>query len=785
MNEFLKLLLPWLGPINWITDGFVYIIGAAFLLLGVYFFVRTFFQHRLINGLTKEVGKYNRPAQPQIKQELHEEFVRKGELTEAWQEFEDSLITGKRPENREAENQEVVYKTDEASLFFSEERLLEQHLNLRFWNSVPALLVGLGILGTFVGLVWGLIPFSDIDFTNTDQIREAIKELLSGVSTAFVSSVWGMLASLLFNGLEKWRIGRVSRAIADLQRALDQIFTLTRAEEIAMRQQDELAQQTAALKSVSTDFAIAIGHELVPSFDSLDTAVADIKGTMVQGQTKIIGELHKAPETFSNAIAEKLMPSFENLNTTADELRGQSKKLESLHQSLRQWQDQNMQERKEILAELRNTPEAFSNAMAKQLVPSLNRLNTAIEELRQQKEESSTDAIGKLITEFQDSLSTSTVTQMEELAKTVGDASQSLKHLPDQMEQMVAGVREQIDQTRQLLAETSEAQTEQMRSMIDGMLDAFQRSIDTQQGGLSETTNRVNEEMLRIAANIRNLLESTANRADEQLVQRTADMEAVSDQSIQTLETAITKLQQAITTTLDQQQKAIRNITSETEIASTKATTQMQQLVEQSADRLDKTFQAGEQRVSTLLQQQVEQIKAVNNQITNSRDTLAKGREMLEEMNTSVISVRQLIEKTETLSGQLTKGADQLERAGKNLTLASNAFNEENATYLEANRKTTGQLQETFVQSQRLLNDFAQRFQTIDDGLQGIFAEIEKGLNTYATTSRESISQYLGDFSNQLTLASAALAGSVKALTDVVEELTDMNEQLTRRRGNR
>ena len=833
MNEFLKLLLPWLGPINWITDGFVYIIGAAFLLLGVYFFVRTFFQRRLINGLTKEVGKYNRPAQPQIKQELHEEFVRKGELTEAWQEFEDSLITGKRPENREAENQEVVYKTDEASLFFSEERLLDQHLNLRFWNSVPALLVGLGILGTFVGLVWGLIPFSDIDFTNTDQIREAIKELLSGVSTAFVSSVWGMLASLLFNGLEKWRIGRVSRAIADLQRALDQIFTLTRAEEIAMRQQDELAQQTAALKSVSTDFAIAIGHELVPSFDSLNTAVADIKGTMVQGQTKIIGELHKAPETFSNAIAEKLVPSlnnlntavrdstneiknamkqerkeiidelhkvpeafsnaiaeklvpsFENLNTTADELRGQSKKLESLHQSLRQWQDQNMQERKEILAELRNTPEAFSNAMAKQLVPSLNRLNTAIEELRQQKEESSTDAIGKLITEFQDSLSTSTVTQMEELAKTVGDASQSLKHLPDQMEQMVAGVREQIDQTRQLLAETSEAQTEQMRSMIDGMLDAFQRSIDTQQGGLSETTNRVNEEMLRIAANIRNLLESTANRADEQLVQRTADMEAVSDQSIQTLETAITKLQQAITTTLDQQQKAIRNITSETEIASTKATTQMQQLVEQSADRLDKTFQAGEQRVSTLLQQQVEQIKAVNNQITNSRDTLAKGREMLEEMNTSVISVRQLIEKAETLSGQLTKGADQLERAGKNLTLASNAFNEENATYLEANRKTTGQLQETFVQSQRLLNDFAQRFQTIDDGLQGIFAEIEKGLNTYATTSRESINQYLGDFSNQLTLASAALAGSVKALTDVVEELTDMNEQLTRRRGNR
>ena len=61
-------------------------------------------------------------------------------------------------------------------------------MNLRFWNSVPALLVGLGILGTFVGLVGGLIPFSGISFEETGEIRSAIEGLLSGVSTAFVTS---------------------------------------------------------------------------------------------------------------------------------------------------------------------------------------------------------------------------------------------------------------------------------------------------------------------------------------------------------------------------------------------------------------------------------------------------------------------------------------------------------------------------------------------------------------------------------------------------------------------
>ena len=65
-------------------------------------------------------------------------------------------------------------------------------MNLRFWNSVPSLLVGLGILGTFVGLVGGLIPFSGINFEETGEIRSAIEGLLSGVSTAFVTSVWGI-----------------------------------------------------------------------------------------------------------------------------------------------------------------------------------------------------------------------------------------------------------------------------------------------------------------------------------------------------------------------------------------------------------------------------------------------------------------------------------------------------------------------------------------------------------------------------------------------------------------
>ena len=158
---------------------------------------------------------------------------------------------------------------------------------------------------------------------------------------------------------------------------------------------------------------------------------------------------------------------------------------------------------------------------------------------------------------------------------------------------------------------------------------------------------------------------------------------------------------------------------------------------------------------------------------------------MLEQMDTSVTNVRQLIETTRALSGQLMIGTTQLESVGQRLTQASNAFNQENERYLTANRETTRQIQATLEESQQLLDNFTRRFQTIDNGLQDIFAEIERGLNEYVTITRESINTYLRDFSVQLTQASTALAGSVEALGENVEILNDMVERLPSRRGSR
>ena len=767
MNQLFTLLLPWpWRAFNPITDTFVYGIFLFFIICLGIFLWKTILRARLIKILGDQVNQHWHPAKPDILPHLKTAFDCNRELSEVWQEFENSLITRQPKENQE----KIVYKTDEASFFFSEERLLGQYMNLRFWNSVSALLVGLGILGTFVGLVGGLIPFSGISFEETGEIRSAIEGLLSGVSTAFVTSVWGMLLSLLFNWMEKSCVGWVSRKIAVLQRGLDQLFTLTTQEEIAFRQEDELAQQTQALKAFSTDLA------------------NEIKSAMAQGRQEIIAEFRNAPETFSNAIGEQLTPSLNNLNSTVTNSASniETTMVKASQQILQQIANQLvpcldklnivvsaiqqtvLEGNREILQEFHSTPDAIGNAIAEKFAPSFNDLNAAVLELRKEKEESSTNAIQELVKEFQESLSGSTSAQMEALAETVNKASESLVALPEQLASMMIGVQEQVDQTQQLLSKTSHDQTEQMKSMMEEMSKAFQNAIDTHQAGLSATTDSVNQEMQQIANDIRNLLEEAASYTNTQLAQRMADMEKTSARSIQTLQTSISELQKSMTT-----------VASQTTEKSEEMIIQMHRLIVESATRLDNIFKSGEMSVGELLQQQESQIKEVNTQIANSRETLQQSSEILQQMDATVNSIRKITEDTQTLSELLITSADRVEDVSEQLIEVSETFTEENAKYLTANRETTQYLQNLQTQSKELLNDFAQRFRTINTGLTAIFEEIEGGLSNYSSTTRESINKYLIEFSEQLTHASAALAGSVEALEESVAELVDMIDKQT------
>ena len=85
------------------------------------------------------------------------------------------------------------------SLYDLSDVINEQALEVKTWqrvtSQIPNTLTALGILGTFIGLIDGI---SDIRFSSVDVAVVSIQSLLAGISTAFYTSVGGVVLSIIY-----------------------------------------------------------------------------------------------------------------------------------------------------------------------------------------------------------------------------------------------------------------------------------------------------------------------------------------------------------------------------------------------------------------------------------------------------------------------------------------------------------------------------------------------------------------------------------------------------------
>ena len=76
----------------------------------------------------------------------------------------------------------------------------EDYLSLHTWRGVvlqiPGTLTGLGILGTFIGLIMGI---GSVGFSTVEAAIDSISSLLAGIEMAFFTSIAGVILSIIFN----------------------------------------------------------------------------------------------------------------------------------------------------------------------------------------------------------------------------------------------------------------------------------------------------------------------------------------------------------------------------------------------------------------------------------------------------------------------------------------------------------------------------------------------------------------------------------------------------------
>lgn len=158
-------------------------------------------------------------------------------LRDYWFEYQKTFL----------EDGDIFVTEEEASQFFDSETILSRSILLRYWLGVPNLLIGMGILGTFVSLSYSLLH---LEIETMDLIMSGMEVFFSSFLIAISISIWGILLSILFTILEKRLFHSFFLWVDKLCQRLNEVYRVTHwflVKQAEERQQEMLKELFAPL----------------------------------------------------------------------------------------------------------------------------------------------------------------------------------------------------------------------------------------------------------------------------------------------------------------------------------------------------------------------------------------------------------------------------------------------------------------------------------------------------------------------------------------------------------
>jgi septation ring formation regulator EzrA len=252
-----------------------------------------------------------------------------GYLRHSWKKFRETLL---EPSAEEESDRQVVFYTTRPQSYFNTS---EAGLRFALFRACPNLLVGIGLLLTFFGLVTALYFTSDA-IENAQDLhasQEALENLLHAASFKFYTSIAGLGGSIILTVILRYGISKIESSFDSLASALEAKLEFITSESIAFDQYKEAKEQTRNLKLFNTEVAISVGRHVEQAISStlpnfFANAMAPIAKTLEQVAQKLTSVNEEAISKLAGTITERLDGS------TGEQLKSLSKTLAELRESL-------------------------------------------------------------------------------------------------------------------------------------------------------------------------------------------------------------------------------------------------------------------------------------------------------------------------------------------------------------------------------------------------------------------------------------------------------------------
>ena len=636
-----------------------------------------------------------------------------------WKEFTEQLI---KPTEKESSFQNSIRPE---KFFVLEYLLKKKDINSKLLESMPGILVGLGVLGTFIGLsvsLWAAFPY--LTEGESKNIENAIEILISGSSVAFFTSVAGLCCSLSFNVISDKSISLLQSRLNKFNFRLEQCLKFVTEERLLIKHLEELQQQNRHLENMDESIALKIGNRIGEMGNSIKESIS--KGNQNISEkflSEFVNKMNQGMGDFSKEQRENLDKTLSALQENIPPL------ISSLKNSLKE----NEEKTKETIDHLNNISQDNQKQINQSLVETIQVIKSEFNSIAQNMKEG------------------------------MKENEQETKKTIDQLNNISQDNQQKINQS---LIEATQTIKSEFNSIGQNMKEGMNDAISSSSGELAKVINNLGEMNEKILNQNHSIQEAYQNqlKENEEKAKRTIDqLNNISQDNQKQINQSLIEATQTIKSefnSIGQNMKegmndAISNSSGELkEVISNLG--EMNEKILQQNHSTQTAYQDQLNETAMKFHSFTDKLEKELNEINNV--TTKNIKEVLHGFNQAVQQQKQIVEKNSST-------LDSLKNLTASLKPIPQALSEITIKFPEFIK----QIDESNKELQTVWSNYETRFKDVDKSAEQIFIKIKEGLGSVAKES----ASYIQGLTEQTARISNNFAQAVEDLNDSIEELND------------
>ena len=358
-------------------------------------------------------------------------------------------------------------------------------------DTVPGFSTGIGILGTFIGLMIGLKQFS---LGDSETMQASITNLIDGIKTAFLTSIYGVIYSLIFSLFYRKQYQAVMNALNEFYDAFHRNCIPDSQTEIYSRMFQSQVSQTKVLQKGMQDFiTLAINNQ----DEKLRSLVKDYLTVMNEQVLK--GQLLVLKETLAK-LSESEIKHIEQMQEISEKLASReiafsentqymmkfSSDLQTYVSAMNEYQQSINQSQAELIFKYNTLLEKMEYSME---------FSTALN----QKSMESATMLNKTLSDFTVQMKEQLTSVSSQAQKTASAFSSSmdarLNEFSEYMQNMLQESREREEKVSALHTKTLSDFTVQVNEQLKNASSQAQKTASAFSSGMDARLNEFSEYM--------------------------------------------------------------------------------------------------------------------------------------------------------------------------------------------------------------------------------------------------------------------------------------------------